>query len=188
RIDYEAAVAAYEEATAPAADSEVQSALSSYKEAQVQLDELLNSPTTAEIATAEAQVADSKAALEDLLQGPSTTELREAQIALERALVSLEEAYNNLRQAKVVAPIDGTVLAVEAKIGERLSRGAVVAILADPRQLELTIDVAEIDIPRVQVGRLPRWRSMHFQAVNSTASSIGFRRPARPRPRWSTTR
>ena len=38
-------------------------------------------------------------------------------------------------------------------MGQRLSRGTVVATIADPALLELTIDVAEVDIPQVAQGQ-----------------------------------
>jgi len=152
-IDYEAAKAAYEESTAPAGASEIQAALTTAQNAQVSLDELLNSPTAAEIAAAEAQVASAQATLDDLLSGASASEWRSATISMEQALVDLEEAYSNLAAAKVTAPIDGMVLSVEVEAGESVSSGAVAVTLADPTQLELTIDVAEVDIVQVSVGQ-----------------------------------
>lgn len=152
-IDYESALAAYAEATEPALASDLSSAESSIQDAQVKLDDLLNSPTEAEIAQAEAKVAQAEAALRELQVGPSDLDLTEARIALEQALMDLEEAYSNLALAQVTAPIDGTVLEINVEEGERVSSGTVVATLADTSQLELTIDVAEIDVTRVQPGQ-----------------------------------
>jgi len=152
-IDYEKAQAAYETSIAAAENSEVQSAVSSAQNAQVQLDNLLNSPTEAEIAQANAQVADAKAALATLQEGPTVSELRGTEINLEQALVDLEEAYADLAAAKLYAPSSGTVLAIDTAVGERVSEGAVVVTLADTAELELTIDVAELDIPQVMVGQ-----------------------------------
>lgn len=152
-IDYESALAAYEEATAPAATSEVDAALSAAQSAQSQLDELQNSPTSAEIAAAESTVADAEATLNDLLVGASESELRDAEINLEQALVNLQSAYADLDAAQVVAPVDGTVLAIDAELGEQLSEGTTVVTLADTTQLQLTIDVAEVDIVQVSVGQ-----------------------------------
>ena len=149
-IDFESALAAYEESVAPADASELQSALSSAQNAQVQLDDLLQSPTEADIATAEASVAEAAAKLDDLLTGADATDLRDAEISLEQALLDLEEAYANLAAAQVTAPIAGTVLSISAEVGERLAEGAAVMTLADTAQLELTIEVAEVDV--VQVG------------------------------------
>ncbi|MBX3013311.1 MAG: efflux RND transporter periplasmic adaptor subunit [Caldilineaceae bacterium] len=152
-IDYESAKASYEQSVAAAANSEVQSAVSSAQNAQAQLDTLLNSPTEAEIATAKAQVADAEKALADLKAGPNTSDLRAAQISLEQALVDLEEAYANLAAAQVTAPVAGTVLAVAAEVGQRVSEGTTVVTLADTGQLELTINVAELDVPQITVGQ-----------------------------------
>lgn len=152
-IDYEKAKAAYETSIAAADNSEVQSSVSSAQSAQVQLDDLLNSPTEAELATAQAQVADAEAALADLQRGPSDSELRATEISLEQALVDLEEAHANLAVAQVVAPSAGIVLALDADIGQRVSEGSAIVTLADTSQLELTIDVAELDVPQIALGQ-----------------------------------
>ncbi|MEZ4732715.1 MAG: efflux RND transporter periplasmic adaptor subunit [Caldilineaceae bacterium] len=152
-IDYESAKAAYEESVAAAANSEVQSAVSSAQSAQAQLDDLLNSPTEAEIATAKAQVADAEKALADLQKGPTDSDLRDVQISLEQALVDLEESHANLAAAQVLAPSTGTVLTVDAAVGQRVSEGAAIVTLADTSQLELTINVAELDVPQITNGQ-----------------------------------
>ena len=152
-IDYESAKAAYAESIAAADNSELQSAISSAQNAQAQLDDLLNSPTEAQIATAKAQVADAEKALADLKKGPTDSELRDTQISLEQALVDLEEAHANLAAAQLLAPSDGVVLAVDAEVGQRVSEGAAIVTLADTSQLELTIEVAELDMPQLALGQ-----------------------------------
>ena len=152
-IDYESSLAAYQEATAQATASDTASAQGDIQDAQAKLDELLNSPTEAEIASAQAQVAQAEASLVELRTGPSELDLGDAQIALEQAIVDLEEAYTNLSKARVTAPIAGTVLAVDVEPGQRVSSNAVALLLADTSQLELTIDVAEIDIAKIQPGQ-----------------------------------
>ncbi|MFZ4662244.1 MAG: efflux RND transporter periplasmic adaptor subunit [Caldilineaceae bacterium] len=152
-IDYESAKAAYAQSIAAADNSDVQSAISSAQNAQAQLDDLLNSPTAAQIATAKARVAEAEKALADLQKGPTDSDLQAAQINLEQALVDLEEAYVNLAAAQVVAPVAGTVLAVDAQVGQRVNAGAAVVTLADTSQLELTIEVAELDLPQVAIGQ-----------------------------------
>lgn len=152
-IDYESAQAAYQESTAPADTSEVQSALSNIQDAQANLDELMTATTPAKIAAAEANVASTQAKLDDLLLGADETEVRDAEIALELALVDLQEAHANLAATQIVAPIDGVVLTIEAEAGERINSGVTVATIADTQQLKLTIDVAEVDIVQVAVGQ-----------------------------------
>jgi HlyD family secretion protein len=152
-IDYETAVANFEQATAAAAQSEIQSALSSMQSAQSQLDDLLRRPTEGDVAAAEAQVAQAQANLNALLEGATETELRDVQISLEQSLVDLQEAYANLAKAQVSAPVDGTILTVDADVGRQGSRGMIVFTLADTTQLELTINVAEVDISQVELGQ-----------------------------------
>lgn len=152
-IDYEAAAAAYAQATEPATASERADALAAVLNAQHALDLLLQQPTPADIASAEAAVAQTEANLETLKAGPSATDLRAAEIALEQALIDLQEAYEALGKAQVTAPMDGTVLSVNVTPGQQVSQGAVVMTMADTTQLQLTIDVAEVDIPQVSIGQ-----------------------------------
>jgi len=152
-ITLESARAAYAQSTASASTSDLQSALSSIQNAQASLDALLKSPTAAEVATAEAQLAEAQATLDELLAGPTATELRSTQLTLEQALVALEEAYAALASATVLAPTDGVVMTFDAVVGAQVSAGAEVATLADTTQLELTINVSELDIPRVRAGQ-----------------------------------
>ncbi|MEZ4660732.1 MAG: efflux RND transporter periplasmic adaptor subunit [Caldilineaceae bacterium] len=186
-IDYESAKAAYEESIAAANQSDVQSAIGSARNAQVTLDNLLNSPTEAEIATAQAQVADAEASLADLMAGPTASETRDAEIALEQSLVDLEEAYNNLAAATLVAPSTGTVISIDATVGARVSEGATLVTLADTSQLELTIQVAELDVPQLTIGKPPLSKST-LPASASTAKSPTLRPPAQPIRAWSTYR
>jgi len=74
-------------------------------------------------------------------------------LALQQAQVNQAQATANLAQARVVAPIAGTVLAVNATVGEQVGAGTVLVSLADTSQLELTVNVAEVDIARLQAGQ-----------------------------------
>jgi HlyD family secretion protein len=152
-IDYEAAKAAYEEASAPATQSELQDALSAIQTAQNELETLRNQPTAAELASAEAQVASAAATLEALLTGPTEAELREAQINLEQASLDLAAAQADLAEAQLVAPIDGTILSVEVSLGQEVSSGTTTVTMADLSQLKLTVNVAEVDVSKLQLGQ-----------------------------------
>jgi HlyD family secretion protein len=150
-IDYDTAKAAYEVATAPASQADLQAALQAIKEAENQLAAL--TPTAAELATAEAQVAGAEAALATLLNGPSESDLQTAKLNLEQSQVDLAEAQANLAQARLQAPVDGTVLAVNVEVGQQVTSGLSAMTLADFKALELTVNVAEVDIRKVQVGQ-----------------------------------
>ena len=152
-IDYEAAVAAYEIAVEPASESELQDALSTIQSAQDQLDDLRAQPTAAELAEAEAQVASAQVNLEDLLNGSSDAERRAAEISVEQARLDLEEAQIQLAQAQLYAPIDGTALSVDVEVGEQAEAGTSAVTLADLNALELTVNVAEVDIGEIYLDQ-----------------------------------
>ena len=153
-ISYESALAAYESAVAPASQADLQSALSQAQTAQQQLDDLLAGPTAVNIAAAEAQVAAAQSRLDTLLRGADETDLELARLSIEQAQLTLLEARLDLVKAELVAPAAGTVLRVNVDEGDRVSEGTVAITMADLSQLQLTIDVAEVDIPKVNIGQL----------------------------------
>jgi HlyD family secretion protein len=152
-IDYDAAKAAYEIATEPASEAELQDALSAIQTAQDQLDDLRAQPTGADLAEAEAQVASAQAQLDELANGAGDAERRAAEISVEQAQLDLEEAQANLAQAQLPAPIAGTVLSVDVEVGAQVTAGTSAVTLADLNGLELTVNVAEVDIGDIQVGQ-----------------------------------
>ncbi len=152
-IDYESAKAAYEQSTAAVSQADLQSAWSAVQSGQQQLDDLKAKPTAAELASAEAQVASAAANLDNLLNGTSTAELQSAQISVEKAKLDLQQAEENLAKANLSAPIDGTVLAANVVEGQRVSSGLTAFTLADTDALELTVNVAEVDISKITPGQ-----------------------------------
>lgn len=152
-ISYESAKAAFDEVNEPAKPSALQSALATADRAQDALNELKKKPTSAELAAARSQLADAEANLAKLQKGPNENDLRLAEINVEQALTALEQARMDLANAKVTAPIAGTVLAVNVEPGEQASAGTVVVTLADLKQLKLVINVEQRDIPHISEGQ-----------------------------------
>jgi len=152
-IDYEAVVAAYEIAVEPASQADLQDALSDIQSAQQQLDDLRTQPSQADLASAEAQVASAQAGLDELLNGASEAERRAAEISVEQARLDLEEAQAELDKAQLVAPIDGTALSVDVEVGEKVQSGLSAVTLADLNDLELTVNVAEVDIGKIYLDQ-----------------------------------
>ena len=151
-IDYEKAKAAYEESTAPASDADLQNAYSSVQSAQQDLDTLLSQPTAADVASAEADVMDAQATLSDLLAGADAKSLEDARLDLSRAQLTVESAAADLAASQLRAPSDGTVLEVSVVEGDQASEGTVAVVLADVGQLQLTVNVAEVDVDKVSIG------------------------------------
>ncbi len=153
-ISYESALAAYEEAVAPSSQADLQAALSQAQTAQQQLDDLLAGPTAVNIAAAQAQVAAAQSKLDTLLRGADETDVELARLSIEQAQLALLEARLDLVKADLNAPAAGTVLQVNVDESDRISAGTVAITVADLGQLQLTIDVAEVDIPKISVGQL----------------------------------
>lgn len=152
-LDYEAGKAAFEEANQPASKSDLQSAISMAQQAQDTLRKLEEQPTPGEVAEAEAQVAEAEAKLAELQSGSLEIDLRIAELNVKKAMLDLNDARFKLAAAQVRSPINGTVLEVKVKEGELTAEGNVVATMADVRALELTINVAEVDIPNIRLGQ-----------------------------------
>lgn len=152
-LSYESAKASYDEMVKPAKKSSLQSALAGAQSAQDALNELKKKPTPADLASAKSALASAEATLAKLKKGPNANDLRQAEIGVEQALIALEQARLNLENAQVVAPIDGTVLAVNVETGLSVSGGTAVVTIADVTQLKLTVNVEQKDIGRIQVGQ-----------------------------------
>jgi HlyD family secretion protein len=152
-IDYEAAKAAYEIAVEPASEADLQDALSAIQSAQDQLDTLRAQPTPGDLAEAEAEVASAQAQLDELTNGPSEAERQAAEISVEQARLDLEEAQANLAQAQLRAPMAGTTLSVDVEVGEQVTAGTSAVTLADLNGLELTVNVAEVDIGKIHLDQ-----------------------------------
>ncbi len=146
-IDYESAKAAYETSVEPASQAELQEAVANIQSAQEELDDLYAQPTEADLAEAQAEVAEAQAELDDVLNGSSDAERQSAEISLKQAELSLEEVQIELAQAQLYAPIAGTVLSVDVEeVGAQAEAGTSAVTLADLTALELTVNVAEVDI------------------------------------------
>jgi HlyD family secretion protein len=150
-ITYDTAKAAYDISTASATEAEVQTALQNISNAQAQLDALKTS--RAELASADAQVASAEATLANLLDGPTETELRSSELAIQQAQIDLDEAQASLDAAELRAQTAGTILTVDVSVGQRASEDLSVLTMADLTDLELPVHVAEVDIPKVNIGQ-----------------------------------
>ena len=152
-LDYEDAKAAYEQATAPATASDQQSALSNIQSAQEQLDALIEQPTAGQIADAQAQVASAESSLNQLQAGGDAAAVETARAQLAQAQLDLDNAVADLANTELRAPMIGTILSLDLTRGQQVSSGTTAATMADVTLLELTVNVAEVDIEQVTVGQ-----------------------------------
>jgi HlyD family secretion protein len=72
-------------------------------------------------------------------------------IQLEQALMSLQSAQQTLEETKLYAPISGTILTLDANVGETVSSGSIMTI-ADLTHLQLETYLDSSDWNRIAVG------------------------------------
>jgi HlyD family secretion protein len=108
----------------------------------------------ASLAVAQAQLALAEQTYEDLKDGPDPDDLAavESRItAAETGLTAARAAFENL---ELLAPFSGTVVDLQLKVGEQVSPGLPIVLLADisERMVE-TDDLTEIEVPEIRVGQ-----------------------------------
>lgn len=100
----------------------------------------------AALAVAEAQVADARREIERLKDGPNPDD-----IAAAKARVAAAQA--TLDQAKILAPFDGVVTAVEPQPGDLVTTGKTAFRVDDLSHLLVDVQISEVDINSVEVGQ-----------------------------------
>jgi RND family efflux transporter MFP subunit len=116
----------------PASETELLEAKAQVAQAQETLEELKASSSDENIATAKAQV-------------------EEAQLSLTQAELNLKAAQEALQQTTLVAPMDGTVMAVNAQVGDTVGSSSLLT-LADLDHPQLRFYVEEADLSSVVPG------------------------------------
>jgi len=125
------------------------------------LNNLQGSPSELDIAIADANVSVAVASLAlaeqeyaKVKDGPDPDQLAvvEARIAAAEAnLAAVESALDNI---ELVAPIPGTIVDLDIKVGEQVSPGQPVVVLADFSQWAVdTDDLTEIEVPDISIGQ-----------------------------------
>lgn len=121
--------------------------------AQAQLDAMQAPPRTPEIMAAHAEVQAATAQLELLKSKPTPEAVAaaEAEVALAQAL--LDQAEYSLEQMSLRAPMDGTVVTLNAVVGEVVTAGAPVAQIADLTAWVIeTDDLIELSVTQLKPG------------------------------------
>ncbi|MGD9316645.1 MAG: efflux RND transporter periplasmic adaptor subunit [Anaerolineae bacterium] len=149
--NYEQAKAEYLEAQEGATADEISDARAQVAQAQAQLDALLEAPDGDEIAAAEAKVTQAQIELDDLLAGASAKDLEMAELNVAQARLNLESAQRSLEDAYLVAPMAGTVTAVEGATGESVGSESLIT-LADLDEPQVQFWVEEADLASVAPG------------------------------------
>lgn len=143
-LTYEAKLAAYNLAIQAPAAATIAQAQAKVQQAQADYDRALAEQGVKgqKIIIMEAQVEKARLALAALEAGVDPTLARR-----------VETAAENLRDANLTAPFEGTILEVLAKPGETVLDGAGVILMADTSAVEVWTKVIEEDLPLVQIGQ-----------------------------------
>ena len=120
-------------------------------DAQREYERLKNGATDAEISLAQANLAVAKAQYEALKNKPDAVEIEAAQANLASAQENLNEAEATQTVLELTAPVDGTILSIDASVGENLGTDNIVTI-ADLSQPMLDVYLDETDLDKVVVG------------------------------------
>ena len=95
-----------------------------------------------------------RARLDMLLVGATAEEIAVAEAGVSKARVVLDQALVALERTEVRAPFDGTIGAVDTRIGELVVAGQPLVTLGDLSTLRVeTTDLDEVDVAKVAVGQ-----------------------------------
>lgn len=100
---------------------------------------------------AEANLKSARQEYEKYQEGPAADELAEAQATLENAKANLALVQAEKPVIDLAAPIDGTVLAVDAGVGESVSSATIIT-LANLEPVTLDVYLDETDLDKVASG------------------------------------
>jgi RND family efflux transporter MFP subunit len=153
----EVAQANYNLNTIDTSSSDVQNAWVKVLNAQDTLADLETPPESSEIIQAQLVVQELEVALQqaklDLADAQAAldeTEDSEAKLTLEQAQLKLKSAQSTLEGTTLVAPVSGTVVEVNAQVGETVN--GTVVVLADLAEPVVQFWVEESDLNSVAVG------------------------------------
>jgi HlyD family secretion protein len=146
----------------------------------------------AQVDSATASLATAQANYADVTAGPTQSDLEAAQAQVENARSSAAVAENNLKQASLIAPVDGIVASVSASVGQFISGGAVSSgtsatssttsgtavagfiTLTNISEPQISAQVSEADIGRVRPGQRVSFTVSAFpgRTFNATVARI----------------
>lgn len=99
----------------------------------------------------------SEVAKEDIILGLSGDDLTESIQSASESLRSAEISMQNLQDAMnnytITAPISGTIIEKDAKVGDAVKAGDTLCIVYDLSYLEMSINVDELQISSISVGQ-----------------------------------
>ena len=122
--------------------------------------DLQRSTAAAAVGSAQAAVGAAQAKRDETSRGATQNQIAQARQAVETAGLTIAAARIRLRNAQIVAPFDGVVAAVSAKVGEfgGGAGGATTAttapiVLLTPNRIRLKMSLGETDYSSIKLGQ-----------------------------------
>jgi HlyD family secretion protein len=133
---------------------QLQVATINYDTAQANYRVTARGANASQVAAAQAQVAQAESALDRLRRGASAAQVEVAQAAVDQAQLAIEQAKRRLDNARIIAPWDGVVTAVNAVEGTLAGGVGGPAIqIADTGKYHLDVQVDELDVADLAEGQ-----------------------------------
>lgn len=106
--------------------------------------------------------------------------VKSAELSLENARLSLDNAQKALEDYTITAPISGTVVEKNFKVGDKLdatSSASALAVIYDLSQLEFKLDIDELYIGQIQLGQQVQVTAdaLPGQTLSGVVDQIGIR-------------
>lgn len=114
--------------------------------------------------TAKLEYDVAKAEFDRTLKGASELQIERLRADLREAETALKQAREQLAYTRIEAPFTGTIMAIDARLGENVHGFSPLVRLADLSQLQIRAEIDEIDIPAVAVGQSVQIRLDAFPA------------------------
>jgi HlyD family secretion protein len=130
---------------------QLQTATNNFDAAVAAYNNALTHPTAAELAVAWQQVQQAQDALSRLQ--PTSDNIAAAQAQVDQAQAALALARQQVTDATLTAPFEGTVISVEPHVGETVGPSTPILTLADLAHLQLLAGVDQILLEQIQVGQ-----------------------------------
>lgn len=132
-------------------EAELATAQAELAVAQKDYERAVDGPTPGEVALAEAQLAVAIANYETLKNGADPTEVTLAEANLANAKAKLAVALEDQAVIDLVVPLDGTIMAIDASVGEAVGTNAIIS-MADLSHPLLNVYLDETDLDKIAVG------------------------------------
>jgi len=120
-------------------------------EAQREWERIQDGPTPGELALAETKLAIAQATYERLKNGPDPVRVALAEAELTNAKARLAVAQGDQAVIDLLAPMEGTILSIDASLGETVGTGGIIT-LADLDHPLLDVYLDETDVDKAGVG------------------------------------